>query len=103
LFKIDCIVTPACVCGANNESIMHYLLKCPCYSALRISLLRVAAQVCGDSWNPLSDSQKLKLFWFSDVNLNIDDNKKFSILSNNSLKNLNVFVKFHEGILQTIQ
>ena len=76
LFKIDCIETPACVCGVNNESIMHYLLKCPRYSALRISLLSAAAQVCGDSWNLLSDSQKLKMFSFGDVNLNIDDNKK---------------------------
>ena len=76
MFKIDCIETPACVCGAYNESIMHYLLKCPRCSALRISLLSVAAQVCGDSWNLLSDSQKLKMFLFGDVNLNIDDNKK---------------------------
>jgi hypothetical protein len=64
------------VCGANNESIMHYLLKCTRYSALRISLLSAAAQVCGNSWNLWSDSQKLKLFLFGDVNLNIDDNKK---------------------------
>jgi hypothetical protein len=88
LFKIDCIETPACVCCAYNESIMHYLLKCARYSALRISSLSAAAQVCGDSWNLLSDSQKLKMFLFV--------TKKFPILSNNSLKNLNVFVKFYE-------
>ena len=76
LFKIDCIISPACVCGANIETVTHYLLKCPRYFALRLSLLSAAAQVCGDGWNLLSDSQKVKLFLFGAVNLNSDDNTK---------------------------
>ena len=47
LFKIDCSVSPVCVCGATCESVTHYLLECPRYSALRLSLLSVAAQVYG--------------------------------------------------------
>ena len=47
VFKIDCIVSPACMCGASCESVTHYLLECPRYSALRLSLLLGVAQVCG--------------------------------------------------------
>lgn len=76
LFNINCSSSPACACGANCESVTHYLLKCPRYSALRLSLLSAAAQVYGDGWNLLSDFHKVKLFLFGEVNLNIEDNKR---------------------------
>ena len=71
------------------RSCVVYSFKCRCCSAsyvgqtvrhLRISLLSAAAQVCGDSWNLLSDSQKLKMFLFGDVNLNIDNKKIFNFV-----------------------
>ena len=43
------------------------LLDCPYLSA--------AAQVYGDSWYLLSDSQKVKLFLFGSVDLNTEDNR----------------------------
>ena len=77
LFKIDCLTSPACICGENIETVTHYLLKCPRYSALRFSLLSAAAQVCGDGWNLLSDSLKLKLLLFR-AKLNGSTNELFS-------------------------
>ena len=75
LFKINCSLSPACTCGAKCESLIHYLLQCPRYAALRLSLLSAAAQVYGDSWYLLSDSQKVKLFLFGSVDLNTEDNR----------------------------
>jgi hypothetical protein len=73
LFKIDCIVSPVCVCGAICESVTHYLLECPRYSALRLPLLSVA-QVHGRGWNRLSAFQKVQLLLFGEPNLSVDDN-----------------------------
>ena len=38
LFKINYSLSPACTCGAKCESLIHYLLQCPRYAALRLSL-----------------------------------------------------------------
>ena len=43
LFRIGKNVSPACLCGADHETVKHYLIKCPFYAALRSHLLTCAA------------------------------------------------------------
>ena len=43
LFRINCSLTPDCICGSGCETLAHYLLKCPWYAALRSILLSAAA------------------------------------------------------------
>lgn len=74
LFKINCIASPACNCGANYESVNHYLLYCPRYAALRFSLHSAAAEILGDSWYHMSDSVKLKIFLFGSDKLTLAQN-----------------------------
>ena len=49
IFNIDCIESPAYMCGFSCESAAHYnySLECSRYSALRLSLLPVGAQFYG--------------------------------------------------------
>jgi hypothetical protein len=63
LFKINCITltSPLCVCNTENESVLHYLLKCPRYAALRHNLLPNAAQVYGDDFLLLSEPRKVNI------------------------------------------
>jgi hypothetical protein len=37
LFKINCVISPACNCGFNCESVIHYFLYCPRYLLLGLS------------------------------------------------------------------
>ena len=62
------------MCGTSCESVTHYLLECPRYSVLRLSLLSAAAQVYGRGWSSLSVFCKVKSLLFGDPNLNVDDN-----------------------------
>ena len=39
LYKIGCKESPVCFCGFYSETIKHFLLECPLYSAPRIPLL----------------------------------------------------------------
>ena len=75
LFKINCRLSPACSCGDSCESVIHYLLYCPRYAALRLSLLSVAAQIYGESWYLLSDSQRSKIFLSGSTDLSIESNR----------------------------
>lgn len=71
LRKINRNSYPEFACGENYESEFHYLLKCPRYSTLTLSLLSTVAEVYCDSRYLSSDTQKLNLFVFGLPNLNI--------------------------------
>ena len=75
LFKINCAISPACACGANHESIKHYLLHCPRYAALRFPLLSAAAQVLNDRWHLLSESHKVNVLLTGADDLSPAENK----------------------------
>ena len=47
LFKINCILSPMCICNTEHETcrVANYLLRCPRYAALRHNLHSSAAQV----------------------------------------------------------
>ena len=81
------------MCGAICESVTHYLLECPRYSALRLSLLSVAAQVYGRRWNRLSAFHKVQLLLFGEPNLNVDDNIEI-------FKNVQQYIKLSECFRQ---
>ena len=58
------------------------------YPALRLSVLSAAAQVYGDSWYLLSDSQKVELFFYGSANLNIEDNKNIFMYVQQYIKHI---------------
>jgi CRISPR/Cas system-associated exonuclease Cas4 (RecB family) len=78
LFKINCITSPLCVCNTENESVLHYLLKCPRYAALRHNLLSNAAQVYGDDFLLLSESRKVNILLRGSPQLNYSENQFIS-------------------------
>ena len=63
-----------CDCGANYESVNHYLLFCPRHAAHRSSLLLAVAEIFGDSWYHMSDSVKAKIFLFGSDKLTLNQN-----------------------------
>jgi hypothetical protein len=63
LFKINCVISPACNCGFNCESVIHYFLYCPRYAALRIFLLVAMVEILGSGWYHMSDSSKNVFVW----------------------------------------
>ena len=75
LFKITCVTSPACDCGFNCESVIHYFLHCPRYAALRTSLLAAMVEILGNGWYYKSDSFKTKMFLFGSEKLTVDQNK----------------------------
>jgi hypothetical protein len=93
LFKINCRLSPACSCGDSCESVIHYLLYCPRYAALRLSLLSVAAQIYGESWYLLSDSQRSKIFLSGSTDLSIESNRCIFMNVQKYIKQTNRFSK----------
>ena len=57
LYKIGCKESPVCFCGFYSETIKHFLLECPLYSAPRINLLSSAARIFADRWFSMSKAQ----------------------------------------------
>lgn len=64
LFKIGCKESPACFCGFYNESVKHFFLECPLYSAPRTNLLSSAARIFADRWSSMSKAQIVSVFLF---------------------------------------
>ena len=93
LFKINCRLSPACSCGDSCESVIHYLLYCPRYAALRLSLLSVAAQIYGESWYLLSDSQRSKIFLSGSTVMSIESNRCIFMNVQKYIKQTNRFSK----------
>ena len=62
LFKIGCKESPACLCGFYNESVKHFFLECPLYSAPRINLLSSAARIFADRWSSMSKAEIVSVF-----------------------------------------
>ena len=61
-FKIGCKESPACLCGFYNESVKHFFLECPLYSAPRINLLSSAARIFADRWSSMSKAEIVSVF-----------------------------------------
>lgn len=64
LYKIGCKESPVCFCGFYSETIKHFLLECPLYSAPRINLLSSAARIFADRWFSMSKAQIVSVFLF---------------------------------------
>ena len=64
LYKIGCKESPVCFCGFYNETIKHFLLECPLYSAPRINLLSSASCIFADRWLSMSKAQIVSVFLF---------------------------------------
>ena len=64
LFKIGCKESPACFCGFYNESVNHFFLECPLYSAPRTNLLSSAARIFADRWSSMTKVQIVSVFLF---------------------------------------
>ena len=62
LFRIGKKVFSACLCGADHETVKHFLIKCPFYAALRFHLLTCAATLFAERWSNISDSTLLNSF-----------------------------------------
>ena len=74
LFKIGCRESPACLCGFHTETVKHFLLDCPFYSALRTKLLSSAACIFADRWTTMSESQLISAFLFGAPFLSLKEN-----------------------------
>ena len=73
LFKVNCSISQACACRAPCESVIHYLLHCPRYAALRQNLLSAAAHLLKDRWSNLLDFQKCYVFLLGSNDMTYDD------------------------------
>ena len=56
--------SPACFCGFYNESVNHFFLECPLYSAPRTNLLSSAARIFADRWSSMTKVQIVSVFLF---------------------------------------
>ena len=74
LFKIGCRERPACFCGFLTETVKHFFLECPLYSAPRITLLSSAACIFADRWSSMSKSQIISVFLFGSPLLLLEQN-----------------------------
>ena len=78
LFKIGCRERPACFCGFQTETVKHFFLECPLYSAPRITLLSSAARILfADRWSSMSKSQIISVFLFGSPLLSLEQNNDF--------------------------
>lgn len=70
LFSINCTDSPMCSCGTSFETVKHFFLFCPNYTALRISLFASAACLLGNIWAEANESQRLSFLTYGpNVNL----------------------------------
>ena len=74
LFKIGCREYPVCLCDFHTETVKHYFLDCPLYSALRTKLLSSAARILADRWTTMSESQIISAFLFGGRLLSLKQN-----------------------------
>lgn len=75
-FRIGKKVSPACLCGADHETVKHYVIKCPFYAALRSHLLTCAVTLFAERWSNVSDSTLLNSFLNGSSLLTLDKNKE---------------------------
>ena len=78
MFRIGKKVFSACLCGADHETVKHFLIKCPFYAALRFHLLTCAATLFAERWSNISDSTLLNSFLNGSSLLTLDKNKELS-------------------------
>ena len=80
LFNNHLVLSPACSCGYHTEDPTHFLLNCPNYAALRLSMLNIISPLCRISTASLLYGDK---GCSPDVNIKIfDEVHKFILLSN---------------------
>ena len=64
---------PLCSCNVENESTKHYLLRCPNYAHLRITLLDNIIEIVGSISN-LIDDELVQILLYGNNNLSIVEN-----------------------------
>ena len=90
LFKINCVTSPACDCGFNCESVIHYFLYCPRYT-LRTSLLAAMVEILGSGCYYKSDTFKTKMFLFGSEKLTVDQNNAIFFHVQSYIKGQGIF------------
>lgn len=68
----------ACFWGFYNETVKHFFLECPLYSAPRTNLLSSAARIFSDRWSSMSEAQIVSIFLFASQLLSPKQNNNFS-------------------------
>ena len=81
-------VNPLCSCSLEMESVSHFLLCCPFFTNLRITLLDNLIDIIGDISN-LPDSKQVNILLYGDSAYNIETNTFI-------LKNTISFLKMSE-------
>ena len=81
-------VNPLCSCSLEMESVSHFLLRCPFFTNLRITLLDNLIDIIGDISN-LPDSKQVNILLYGDSAYNIETNTFI-------LKNTISFLKMSE-------
>jgi hypothetical protein len=75
LFKINCILSPMCICNTEHETVAHYLLRCPVMSRYLLSdLQRVNILLSGSTRLNISENQNI----FKSVQYYIKQTERFS-------------------------
>ena len=85
LFKINCLSSPLCHCGMENESVKHYFLNCSRFAAQRNLFLASAKRICGQRWTESSDG--IKVFYI----LNAIQELSYLIIANSLKKYKAIF------------
>jgi hypothetical protein len=71
---MNCVLSSSCTCGALSEDVTHYLLFCPRFAALRVSVLTSVMHLAGNVWNVLNISQQVDILVHRSRNLRFEVN-----------------------------
>ena len=74
LFSNGCISSPLCSCGTSNETVEHFLLSCPRFAALRVTLLTFAAHKLGKNWLYSSKTHKIRSLLYGCAHVDFQTN-----------------------------
>jgi hypothetical protein len=65
LFKIKKCDSPLCLCGEDEESVLHFLFYCPRFAFHRLQLINTAAEL-SLSWPPVPEQIiTIKKLWLA--------------------------------------
>ena len=74
LFLMNYVRSPSFTCGALSEDVTHYLLFCPRFAALRVSMLTSVMRLAENVWNVLNISQQVDILLHGSRNLSFEAN-----------------------------
>ena len=101
LYEIGCKESPVCFCGFYSETIKHFLLECPLYSAYRINLLSSAACIFAERWFSMSKAQIASFFLFGSQLLSPKQNNDYFFMSSLLYLNRRDFIKVPRCVFST--